>query len=158
MKLLLGLMLLPCLFGFNCKNTVKNPVNYSQNQSFAMVSRSAESDSFVNYWQNDFRVKNPAVCDIKYEAYKEMYGHYLDLSKEDREIVNAVKDELEPDYTIGSIIRTLVNKFYPNNKKTVQEKEKLDQSTIIIIATVVAIVGATSISILFILKNNKVIK
>ena len=39
-----------------------------------------------------------------------------------------------------------------------EEKQKLDQSSIIVIATVVALVGATAISVLYILKNQKVIK
>ena len=42
--------------------------------------------------------------------------------------------------------------------KIKNEKQKLDQTSIIVIATVVALVGATSISILFILKNNKFIE
>ncbi len=158
MKLLLGLLLLPCLLGFNGKNSVKNQVNPINMPSFSIVSRSTESDAFVTYWQTDFRVNNPEVCNIKYDAYKQMYDKYLLLSKEDREVVNSVQDTLEPEYTIGSIIRTLVNRFYPNNKKVTEQKQKLDQSTIIIIATVVAIAGATSISILYILKNQKVIK
>ena len=157
-KLILPLFLFICLFGLNSKNSAKNPINDVKTPAISRVFRSAASDSFIAYWEDDFRVNNPAVCDISYDAYKPMYTRYLELSKEDREVVNATKDKLEPEYTIGAIIRTLVNKFYPNNRKVQQDKQKLDQSTIIIIATVVALVGASSISILYILKNNKVIK
>ena len=55
-------------------------------------------------------------------------------------------------------IYEMVNKYYPNHNKVKEEKQKLDQSSIIVIATVVALVGATAISILYILKNQKVIK
>lgn len=156
--LFLPLFTLMCLFGLNSKNIVKTPINEVKSPVISRVFRSNSADSFIDYWQNDFRVHNPAVCDIKYDAYKEMYDRYLLLSNEDRTIVNAVKDNLEPEYTIGAIVKVLVNRFYPNNNKIKNEKQKLDQTSIIVIATVVALVGATSISILFILKNNKVIK
>lgn len=157
-KLLTLLLALPILFGFSGKNTVKTPIFERQNQNISQISRSSESDSFVDYWKNNFRVHNPSVCDITYEAYREMYDKYSALSKADREIVNEIPDELEPDYTIGAIVKYLVNRYYPNTQKINAEKKKLDQSTIIIIATVVALVGATAISVLYMLKNEKVIK
>ena len=157
-KLLLALLALPLLFGGSNKNTVKAPVFECKFPSFSLVNRSAETDSFIDYWENDFRANNPAVCDIPYSAYKEMYDRYSALTKADRELVNEIHDGREPDYTIGQIIQTLVNRYYPNTQKIKTEKQKLDQSTIIIIATVVALVGATAISVLYMLKNNKVIK
>ena len=156
-KLLLPLFLLACLFGLNGKNISKNEAFSYKNPVISRVIRSSQSDDFVDYWLNDFRVNHPAVCDITKDEFEEMYAKYLQLSKADREIVNAVED-VEVGYTVGGVIKTLVNRFYPNNKKVRNDKQKLDQSTIIIIASVVALVGATSISILFILKNNKVIK
>ena len=157
-KLLIPFLFLICFLGLSSKNIVKTPINEYKNPIILRATVLNTSDTFIAYWQNDFRVRNPSVCDIPYDQYKEMYDIYLTLSKEDREIVNATKDLLEEKYTIGDIIRTLVNKFYPNNQKLKSEKQKLDQTSIIVIATVVALVGATSISILFILKNNKVIK
>lgn len=158
-KLLLGIFLLPllCSFSFAHKN-IENTIIRAEYPAVCRVLRSSESDNFISYWNNDFRVNNPKVCDITSDAFYPMYDRYIALSKEDRQIVNSTIDNLEPDYTIGDIIKTLVGKFYPNNKKSKNEKKKLDQSAIIIIAVVVALVGATSISILFILKNQKVIK
>ena len=157
-KLLLGLLSLPLIFGVSNKNTVKTQVFDCKSPEISRIYRSSESDNFVNYWENDFRVHNPSVCDISYDAYLEMYEKYVALSKEDREIVNEIPDKLEPDYTIGKIVKYLVTRYYPNTQKVKAEKQKLDQSTIIIIATVVALVGATAISVLYMLKNQKVIR
>ena len=157
-KLLLSILALPLLFGVSSKNTVKTPVFESKTPVFSYVSRSAESDAFVDYWENDFRANNPSVCDIPSEAYQEMYSRYSQLSKADKEIINEIPDQREPDYTIGGIIKYLVTRYYPNTQKVKAEKKKLDQSTIIIIATVVALVGATAISVLYMLKNEKVIR
>lgn len=157
-KLFLGLLALPMMFGISGKNTVKTPVFDCKTPAISRTYRSAESDEFLNYWENDFRVNNPSVCDISYDAYLEMYEKYVALSKEDREIINEIPDKLEPDYTIGKIVKYLVTRYYPNTQKIKAEKKKLDQSTIIIIATVVALVGATAISVLYMLKNQKVIR
>ncbi len=156
-KLLLGLFLLPLLMGAG-ENSGAPVSSFPCENRVILVNRSAESDNFIDYWENDFRKNNPAVCEIPYSEYQKMYQRYIALNKEDRTIVNTTYDSREPEYTIGSIIRTLVNKYYPNSRSVTQEKQKLDQSTIIVIATVVALVGATAISILYILKNNKVIK
>ena len=156
-KILLGLFLLPLLGGLSAKNTSKTSV-FTAEKPVIYRSLDDTAEGFIDYWENDFRANNPAVCDIPYEAYKEMYSRYLALSEGDRITVNATKDIRESDYTIGQIIRTLVNRFYPNNQKMENDKSKLDQSTIIVIATVVALVGATAISVLYILKNNKVIE
>ena len=157
-KLLLSIFLIPLLFGFG--STRKNQINRDfvmEKPQISRVLRSTQSDDFISYWTNEFRVEWPAVCDITREAYQEMYSHYEPLSKEDKATVNAAPD-IEEGVTIGQVIKTLTQKYYPNNNKTKNEKKKLDQSAIIIIAVVVALVGATSISILFILKNQKVIK
>ena len=157
-KLFACVLALPLLFGVSSKNTVKTQVFECKTPVISSVYRSSESESFVDYWENDFRVNNPSVCDISYNSYREMYERYSALSKSDREIVNAIPDKYEPDYTIGEIVKYLVTRYYPNTQKVKAEKKKLDQSTIIIIATVVALVGATAISVLYMLKNQKVIR
>ena len=157
-KLFALLLAMPLLTGFSSKNTVKTPVFECKSPIISNIYRSSESDQFIDYWENDFRLNNPSVCDISYNAYQEMYGKYSSLSKTDREIVNEIPDQREPDYTIGEIVKYLVTRYYPNTQKVKAEKKKLDQSTIIIIATVVALVGATAISVLYMLKNQKVIK
>ena len=158
-KWLFSILVLPLLFGFsNRANSAKNTEIRVKNPEIVRVFRGEAVNTFITYWNEEFRVANPKVCDITYEAYVPMYDRYQVLSKEDRATLNETPDLLEPDYTIGAIVKTLVSRFYPNNNKTKQEKKKLDQSAIIIIAVVVALVGATSISILFILRNRKVIE
>lgn len=157
-KLLLSVFLIPLLFGFShsSKNT-KNSGFAENSLQISYIYRSSHSDEFIEYWNNEFRSSDVPVCNITYESYLEMYEKYQALSKEDREIVNAAPD-IDEGYTIGQVIRTLVQKYYPNNSKGNSDKKKLNQSAIIIIAVVVALVGASSISILYILKNQKVIK
>lgn len=156
-KLLFPLLLLPMMFGIFSKNPVKTDLFATKTPSFSFINRSSESDSFLTYWVQ-FRSENPEVCDISETAFRTMYyEHYLLLSTEDRAIVNASND-VDEGYTIGQVIQSLVNKYYPNHNKVKEEKQKLEQSSIIIIATVVALVGASAISVLYILKNNKVIK
>ena len=157
-KAILSLLALPLLFGVSSKNTVKTPVFDCKTPVISRAYRSSETEQFLDYWENDFRYNNRSVCDIPYSAYQEMYSKYSALSKADREIINDIPDKYEPDYTIGSIVKYLVTRYYPNTQKVKAEKKKLDQSTIIIIATVVALVGATAISVLYMLKNQKVIR
>ena len=158
-KWLLSILVLPILFGFSLRSkNVEKSQNTIKNPEIVRVFRGEALNSFITYWNDEFRVANPKVCDITYDAYLPMYERYQVLSKEDRATLNETPDSLEPEYTIGAIVKTLVGRFYPNNNKTKQEKKKLDQSAIIIIAVVVALVGATSISILFILRNQKVIE
>lgn len=157
-KLLLSIFLLPLIFGFSAnRKSAKNSGFVCEKPQICRILRSEQADDFITYWRTDFRVNNPEVCDISKEAYLDMYARYEPLSKEDKAIVNETPD-IEEGVTIGQVIKTLTQKYYPNNSKTQNEKKKLDQSAIIIIAVVVALVGATSISILFILKNQKVIK
>ena len=158
-RFLFPLLLLPFALGFISKNPVKTEAFDGQIQYILPDPIPDDAQSFINYWNTDFREKHPAVCDISKADYEEMYySIYSKLSDADKTIVNATPDLKEPEYTIKQIIQTLVNKYYPSNSKMRDSKPKLDQSSIIIIATIVALVGATAISILYILKNNKVIK
>ena len=156
-KFLLPLLLLPMMFGLSSKNIVKTEAFAAESSSFLRVNRSNAAQDFLDYWLV-FREENPQVCDIDKATFDDMYyGHYLLLDESDRKIVRESKD-VDEGYTIGQVIQGLINTFFPNHNKVKEEKQKLDQSSIIVIATVVALVGATAISVLFILKNNKVIK
>lgn len=158
-KILLSIFLLPLIFGFSSGLKTTNNVEFAEKSG--RITRNLLSNAaqdFVDYWYDDFRDPEVPVCDITYASYSEMYQRYQVLSKEDRAEVNATADNIQPEYTIGDIIKTLVAKYYPNNSKNSSEKKKLDQSAIIIIAVVVALVGASSISILYILRNQKVIE
>ena len=157
-KILLSVFLLPLIFGFSNSSKIEKKSTFaSEKPQICRIYRSSEADNFIEYWNTDFRVNNPEVCNIKKDAYTAMYSRYEVLSKEDKAIVNDTPD-IEEGYTIGDVIKTLTQKYYPNNSKAKTEKKKLDQSAIIVIAVVVALVGASSISILYILKNQKVIE
>lgn len=156
-KILFPLLLLPMMFGVFSKNPVKTDFFNAKTPVISRAIRVTEEYPFLEYW-SEFRTAHPAVCDITKDEFKEMYIVYSSLSQEYKEYINAQPDGFEEGYTIGQVIRTLVNKYYPNHNKVKEEKQKLDQSSIIIIATVVALVGATAISVLYILKNQKVIK
>ena len=154
-KILLGIFLLPLMFGFSSKNVVKTETFAAKSPSFALVRSEYTAEDFLSFWAN-FR-ESHEVCDITKEQYEEIYSNYSKLSNSDKVIVNN-SDDKDEGYKIGDVIRMLNNKYYPSTSKMKNEKKKLDQSSVIVIASVVALVGATAISVLFILKNNKVIK
>lgn len=157
-KFVLPLLLVPMMFGAFSKNSVKTDVIEAKTPAISYAIRNNEEHPFLDYWEG-FIATHPAVCDISEKDFREMYyQHYLLLDSEEREYVNARPDGYDDGYTIGQVIKTLVNKYYPNHQKIREEKQKLDQSSIIVIATIVALVGATAISVLYILKNQKVIK
>lgn len=156
-KFILPLLLIPMMFGAFSKNIVKTDVIDVKTHAISRAIRNNSEHPFLDYWA-EFRKAHPSVCDISKEDYEAMYRIYSSLEKEEKEYINAQPDGFEEGYTIGQVIKTLVNKYYPNQQKVREEKQKLDQSSIIVIATVVALVGATAISVLYILKNQKVIK
>lgn len=156
-KLILPLLLIPMMFGALGKNSVKNDVIEVKTPAISYAFRNNDEHPFLDYWAT-FREAHPAVCEISEDDFWQMYQVYSSLEQSEKEYINAQADGYEEGYTIGQVIKTLVNKYYPNKEKVKEEKQKLDQSSIIVIATVVALVGATAISVLYILKNQKVIK
>ena len=155
--LVFGILALPTVFG----GVKSNPATFSSEipqNNVVLQENSAETDEFLNYWSNDFRKDHISVCDITYESYKIMYSKFFALSESDRNYVSNLIDPMDESgtYTIGQVIEELANRFkakpQENNRRT------LDQKTTIIIVVVVAVFGMTTISILFILKNNKLIK
>ena len=157
-KLLLPLLFLPLLLGFAVKTPAKVDAFGGEVQYVMPDPIPTTAQEFIDYWELVFRKDDVPVCEISRTDYQEMITIYKGLSEEDKELVNIHEDSRDEGYTIKQIIQTLVNKYYPNNSKIKESKPKLDQSSIIIIATIVALVGATAISVLYILKNNKVIK
>ena len=83
---------------------------------------------------------------------------YSKLNQNDRQKAVLTEDPIQPIYTIGQYINELVKKFYNPTAANSVSKPKLDQSTTIIIAVVVSIFGMSAISVLYILKNKKVIE
>ena len=159
-KRLLLLLLLPIFsFGFSNAKSENKPVltrNYVQ-----IVNKSSYTAAdFIEYWTNDFRSdhETKSICDKSKEQYEEMISNYNQLDNLNKSVVNETADPYEPDYTIGHMIKQLINHFYPSNQKVNDNKPKLDQSTTIIIAVVVSIFGMSAISVLYILKKDKVIE
>ena len=158
--LVLGILALPTVFG----GVKSNPAAFSSEipqNSIVLHENTEESEevkAFIQYWKEDFRKDHISVCDIEYESYKIMYQKFFSLSESDRNYISNLIDPMDESgtYTIGQVIEELANRFkakpQENNRRT------LDQKTTIIIVVVVAVFGMTTISILFILKNNKLIK
>ena len=113
-------------------------------------------EDFLTYWNDTFRLT--PTCDVTYEQFNEMVQQFNQLTKEEKEEVIVIQDQAEPDYTIGDIIKTLTNKFYPTGPTENKTKQDLDQNTMIWIVSGVAIFGITTILIFYILKNKKIIK
>ena len=158
MKLLFLGLLLAASVSFSPAQVSKQNTHISQNyQQNALVLRSSATELFISYWQTDFKPAGVRACDITKESYLEMMDRYQSLTKAEQAEVNLVND-LEEGYTIGDVIKTLVNKYYPNKQSIKEDKPKLDQRSIIILASVISIVGMTAISVLYILKNKKIIK
>ncbi len=158
MKLLfLGLLLASTVCFSSSQNNIKNTQITKKLVQNPIILRNSATDSFVSYWKSEFKPEGVRACDISKEKYLEMMDRYLDLTKDEQAEVNIVND-LEEGYTIGDVIKTLVNKYYPNQQSIKDEKPKLDQRSIIIIASVISIVGMSAISVLYILKNRKLIK
>lgn len=158
-KTLLASLLLftPVISGaFSANNSENIPVLQEK-----IDIKSAESDEFISYWQNDFRKDDGgeiiAICDIKYEDYTVMYGKYAALEKGDREIVDATPD-YEEGYTIKDSIVELV-RIYGKRKSSAEEPKKtLNQSSAITIIVVIAVFGMSVICLFYVMKNNNLIK
>lgn len=99
-----------------------------------------------------------SVCDVKRSEYLELVDLYSQLSKEEREEVNQMPYEKAGDYTIEDLMNEIIRIHYGTKETSGAPKQKLDQSTTIIIAVVVSIVGMSGISVLFILKKDNYIE
>lgn len=143
------LLLIPVTFGSFSLSSLE-----SKEPQIAYASNT-EVEEFLSYWRYSFKPAGTQTCDITKAKFDEMYEKFKVLSDSDKAVIKNTKDDEE--YTIGNVIETLVNKFYTPVKPQ-EHKESLDQSTTIIIIVVAAVFGMTTISIFFVLKNNKVIQ
>jgi len=132
---------------FYCQNLEQNSINFKQ--------ISTKTQEFLDYW--DILFAHKETCDITYDEFKEMYTKYNDLSAEEKAIVDETQHK-DSQYKIKDVINTLINKFNSAPTSSGDEKEKLDQSTMIAIISGVAIFGMSTILIFYILKNKNIIK
>lgn len=123
--------------------------------------KSAESDEFLSYWQNDFRKDDKGeiipICDISYEDYSVMYGRYAALSNDDRIVVDATPD-YEEGYTVKDSIVELVRIYGKRKNSSEEKKQTLNQSSAITIIVVIAVFGMSVICLFYVMKNNNLIK
>ena len=122
------------------------------------AENSQEALDFVNNDWKPFRDAHHDICSVTFDDYQNIMNKYKSLSEDLRKEVNEMADTYQPDFTIGAMINELVKTHYSVLPDGQSKREKLDQSTTIIIAVVVSIFGMSAISVLYILKNKKVIE
>ena len=135
-----------------------NYINSNSDNYVATYALNATIEEFLNKFDELFSDKS--ICDETREEYNEIITIYSNLSNEDRAVVNQIERQ-SPDgdkFKIEEAMKELVRMFYISPNSAINNKKKLDQTTTIIIASVVSIVGMSAISVLFILKNNKYIE
>ena len=112
-------------------------------------------EGFINYWDEKIRPTSTSnICnDIDYKTYQEVYGLYLNLSEEDRAVVDAYEDAANAK--IKDSMVELKNHFSqtPNSNQT----EEWNQTAAITLITIIALIGMTSITIFFLLKTKNII-
>ena len=122
------------------------------------ASESEEWTNFMNKYNAERAAHSDSVCDIPKDACDEILALYNKLSAEEKLSLNSIKDSLDDSFTIGQAINELLKKYYPSKEESDRPTDKISQSTAIIIVVVVSIVGMSAISVLYILKKDKVIE
>lgn len=121
------------------------------------ASDSSEMEDFMDEW--GFAIDTYTnVCDIPKAEFDKILGFYRNLSTNEKESLSTRKYKESDDFTIAQAIDTLLKMYYPTKQESNENREKLTQSTAIIIVVVVSIFGMSAISVLYILKNNKLIE
>ena len=158
---LFNLLLLPILFGgFALASQASNLKNEAQYVEVRAIDEYTVEDFLADYTaiRKQMVDANRNVCSATREEYNQIMEIFYKLSKENRQIAGENPDPFEPNYKISQVVTTLVSLYYASPVNNASSKPKLTQSTTIIIAVVVSIIGMSAISVLFILKNNKVIE
>lgn len=139
--------------------TISNTLVFSQNKVVEVRAiNSQEYDDFISEYNKQRALHPTSVCDIPEDACNKILELYNKLTPEEKLYLNSVKDELDDSFTIGQAINELLKKYYPSKEESDHPSDKISQSTAIIIVVVVSIVGMSAISVLYILKKDKVIQ
>ena len=155
-KLLLAL-LLPVLFIGVSLIATNNTFNSGNNVIEVKAATSVDYDNFIDAY-DQFRIKYPeSICDISKEDCDELLRLYNKLSAEEKLDLNEYKYG-EDNFSAAQAITELKKKYYPDKEERDNKGEKISQSTAIIIVVVVSIFGMSAISVLYILKKDKVIE
>ena len=160
MKKLLSLLILPVM-GLTL-GLVASSFNSGLNDNYVSVSAtSIEGEAFLNKYQEIRTIQHDedrSICDTTKDEYNQLIALYRPLSQSERDEINALKDPYDTKSTIGEVMKEIIRLFYSPKNTNDAPKQRLNQSTTIIIAVVVSIFGMSAISVLFILKNNKYIE
>ena len=155
-KLLLTL-LLPVLFIGVSLIATNNAFNSGNNVIEVKAATSVDYDNFINEYDR-LREKYPnSICDITYSECNYLLELYNKLSAEEKLDLNEYKYG-EDNFSAAQAITELKKKYYPDKEERDNKGEKISQSTAIIIVVVVSIFGMSAISVLYILKKDKVIE
>lgn len=113
-------------------------------------------EGFINLWDDEVRPNADSdICSMSKERFKEIKTKYDSLNSEDRACVNEYKDKA--NQSIEDTMEYL-SKYYSDEQKNANEvKKNLPQDMTIGIIVSVAIFGMTTISIFYILKQQKII-
>lgn len=119
-----------------------------------IVHEYACDEGFIHYWGEYIR-KTPeqSICDVKREDYNTMIQLYENLSKDDKEVVDAIPDG---DSSIKDSVEFLRTYFKEKNKSNTTKE--IAQSTMLTIILVIASIGMTSIGVFYYLKDKNIIK
>ncbi len=132
-------------------------VGDSNNSYVAVHAYSDAINAFLTRF-NEIREEQQSICDTTKDQYNELIALYSALSQDEKEEVNAMIDANDHNYTIGEQMKEIIRLYFSPQSISEAPKPKLDQKTTIVIACVVSIVGMSAISVLFILRNNKLIE
>lgn len=157
-KLLLAL-LLPVLFIGVSLIATNNTFSSGNNVIEVKAATSQAYDDFITKY-NELR-SNPdykdSICSIPVTECNALLELYYKLSAEEKLDLNEYKYG-EDTFSAAQAITELKKKYYPDKEERDNKGEKISQSTAIIIVVVVSIFGMSAISVLYILKKDKVIE
>lgn len=120
----------------------------------ASVFEYSFDEGFINLW--DDIVITDSVCDVIKEKYETLYSYYINLSVNDRLVVDQYKFDSSKIYTIAQGMAEL-NSLYGEEKPSAPTSKDLNQNTTIIFVVAIAIIGMTSICVFYSFKNNELI-
>lgn len=160
LRKMIAMLFIPVMF--LSVSVVASSFSYSNNQNYAQIrADSSSKQAFLDKFKeirDAQEASGKTICDTTKEEYKVLIELYSALSESERIEVGAIHDEYETKVTIGEMMKEIIRIHYTNNGVQEAPKQKLDQSTTIIIAVVVSIFGMSAISVLYILRNNKYIE
>lgn len=158
LRKLLVAILLPMMFVGVSLAASNNSFNYAENIVEVKAATSEDYNNFINEYVR-LREKYPnSICDITYSECNYLLELYSKLSIEEKSDLSEYNRDGKDTFSAAQAIAELKKKYYPDKEERDNKGEKISQSTAIIIVVVVSIFGMSAISVLYILKKDKVIE